>query len=112
MIEIATQPASLQQRFCDATKCNSEDFRQKFFWKTVFRRSFPLSILIYWINRGYFSRELQLIENLANCTRFEQFIAQVDYYRNEPDQRSAILQWLSVRISSRRLIRLGRRFLR
>jgi hypothetical protein len=101
-------PKTFRESFCERFDCPPERFEMRVFWRCLYRRSLPLSWLVYLFRRDHFNLDLQTIRQLGVCRSSREFRDELEAFRYEYQMRGGILRQLRVRISGKRLISLLR----
>jgi hypothetical protein len=100
-------PRPFRQGYCQSFNCPPEAFETSVFWRCLHRRAFPLSALMYYLNRDFFASDFQTIRQLGVAISFEEFAAEVDSFRNDNRRHGGFLRRnLRIRVSGRRLMEL------
>ncbi len=102
---------SFRESYCEALGCPVEDFQRRVFWRCLYRRSLPLSVLVYWLKPKHFDLDLQTIRQLGVCRSTQEFRAELEAFRYEYQMQGGILRQLRVRVSGKRLMGLLREVL-
>lgn len=100
-------PCSFRELFCQKYRCPLNSFEKKLFWRSLYRKSWLVSRLIFLFNPAYFDRDLAVIQKLGNSTNPSEFEREIDAYqrRTRLEIGSVRVRWL-LRISGRRLMRI------
>jgi len=87
--------------------CDETAYRRRVFWRSIPRVSLPLVALVWLVRRSYFTRDLQLIQELGQTSDATEFHYLVEQFRDEAIRTGG---WgrnvLRLRVSGRRLRRL------
>ena len=95
--------------FCEHFGCPPEAYEKKMFWRCLHRRSFPLTALVYLVNRDFFQKDFDTIRQLGITKSQGEFQKEVeDYYFNIRSYGNALQRIFRVRISGQKLVRLSR----
>jgi hypothetical protein len=105
-------PKSFREIYCERFGCPSEDFERRVFWRCLYRRSLPLSLLVHWLNRKHFELDLQTIRQLGVCRSTQEFRSELESFRYEYQMRGGFLRQFRVRVSGKRLTGLLHQVLR
>lgn len=101
-------PKTFRESYCERFNCPPEDYERRVFWRCLYRRSLPLSLLVYLFRRDHFNLDLQTIRQLGVCRSSREFRDELEAFRYEYQMQGGILRNLRVRISGKRLIQLLR----
>jgi hypothetical protein len=102
---------SFRESYCERFQCPAEGFENRVFWRCLYRRSLPLSLLVHLCNRKYFDLDLQTIRQLGVCRSTQEFRTELESFRYEYRMRGGFLRQLRVRVSGKRLMGLLREVL-
>ena len=98
---------SFREAFCQRFACPAEEFEKRVLWRGLYRRSLPLSALVYSWNPRYFDLDVRTIRQLGLTRSSEEFRAEIDSFRFESRmQRGFLKRTLRLRISGKRLMQL------
>jgi hypothetical protein len=98
---------SFREAFCERFACPPEEFEKRVLRRALYRRSRPLSALLYSWNPRFFDLDLRTIRQLGLARSSEEFRAEIDSFRFESRmQRGFLKRTLRLRISGKRLMRL------
>ncbi|MCI0540495.1 MAG: hypothetical protein L0Z50_35280 [Verrucomicrobiales bacterium] len=89
--------------------CVAEKFVSDLFPRAIYRRSLPVTLLVWWLYPDFFKAEFDLLRELAVVTTRDGFRKEVEEYRY--DVRRQASWWkntLRLRISGQRLLRYAR----
>lgn len=101
-------PRTFRESFCERFNCPSESYEKRVFWRCLYRRSFPLSLLVYLFRREHFNLDIQTIRQLGVCRSSREFRDELEAFRYEYQMQGGLLRSFRVRISGKRLISLLR----
>jgi hypothetical protein len=102
---------SFRENYCERFGCPLEDFENRVFWRSLYRRSLPLSLVVHLTNRRHFELDLQTIRQLGVCRGTQEFRAELESFRYDYRMRGGLLRRLRVRVSGKRLMALLREVL-
>jgi hypothetical protein len=102
---------SFRENYCERFGCPLEDFENRVFWRSLYRRSLPLSLVVHLTNRRHFELDLQTIRQLGVCRGTQEFRAELESFRYDYRMRGGVLRRLRVRVSGKRLMALLREVL-
>jgi hypothetical protein len=98
---------SFREAFCQRFACSPEEFEKRVLWRALYRRSLPLSALVYSWNQRFFDLDLRTIRQLGLARSSEEFRAEIESFRFESRmQRGFLKRTLRLRISGKRLMQL------
>jgi hypothetical protein len=97
-------PKTFRESFCERFGCPPEAFERRVFWRCLYRRSLPLSLVVYLVNRNYFALDLQTIKQLGVARSLQEFRGELESFRYEYRMRGGLLRNLRVRVSGKRLM--------
>jgi len=96
------------ERYCERFGCPAEDFEKRLFWKCLYRRSLPLSVLVHRLRPAHFEPDRQAIRQLGLCRSSQEFRVELESFRYDYQTHGGMLRQLRVRISGKRLTALLR----
>jgi hypothetical protein len=102
---------SFRENYCERFGCPLEDFENRVFWRCLYRRSLPLSLVVYLTHRKHFELDLQTIRQLGVCRGTQEFRSELESFRYDYRMRGGLLRRLRVRVSGKRLMALLREIL-
>src|ERR1043165_1650951 len=76
-------PKTFRESFCERFGCPPEAFERRVFWRCLYRRSLPLSLVVYLVNRNYFALDLQTIKQLGVARSLQEFRGELESFRYE-----------------------------
>jgi hypothetical protein len=98
------QPTNFQAVFCRWQGCSEEQFRNRFFWKTVHRRALPFVGILRWIWPDFFKMDWQLIDEIGDAQNtVDMFNALLSYRHDCHREQRFLHDRLRLRISGRRV---------
>jgi hypothetical protein len=103
---------TFKQAFCEATRCDEDEFVRHVFWRTIHRRAALLVPFLGGADSEYFASDRQLIKSAGNATRVTHVRNEVRDYFNEADAVRWPRRVLRLRISTTRLVDLSKSYLR
>ena len=98
---------TLEQKYCSAHQCTSDQFRRRVFWKCLHRRAIFAVPIILLLNRDYFETDRALIEGVGRAATMKQVWAEIREYFLDPTYRGWIRRRANVRLSAHKLITLA-----
>ena len=102
---------SFRENYCERFGCPLEAFENRVFWRCLYRRSLPLSLVVHLTNRRHFELDMQTIRQLGVCRSTQEFRAELESFRYDYRMRGSLLRQLRVRVSGKRLMALLREVL-
>ena len=104
---------SFRDLYCAFMHCQTEKFVSHLFLRAIYRRSLPVTLLVWWLKPNFFKPEFDLLRELAVVTTRDAFRKEVEEYRYDVRRQASQASWwknaLRLRISGQRLLRYARR---
>lgn len=102
---------SFEDLFCQAHRCSPDEFRRRVFWKTLTWRGKLLAPFLGGSTGEHFSPDRSLISGVGRATDMAQIRAEIRDYFEDATNRGWLRQVADVRVSTRRVRNLARRYL-
>ena len=102
---------TLRERYCERFNCPPQEFRERVFWQCVPPQAAGLAQLIRPMKGGLFEPDWELIEQVADSTSLEEVHAEIEAFRYHHPPTGVMRKVLRVRVSGKRLLRLGAKVL-
>jgi len=99
-------------KFCKKHQCQPEDFEKKVLLRCLYVFASPAAWLIWPVSQNFFQEDLDLINELKDITSFGQVRDIVSFYSIQPRKKNLLRQWLNIRMSKAKLLKLARSILR
>ena len=106
---IATK--TLDQLYCEDRNCAVEDFPHRVFRECLYRHALPLVPLMGGYHSNFFAADRGLILAAARAVRRAEVREGIVEYFVDPGSRGWFKKRLNLRVSTRRLLRLSKRYL-
>jgi len=102
---------SFEEFFCEAHGCSAEQFRRKVFWRTLTWRGRLLAPFLGGSTGQHFGPDRSLIAGVSRATDMAQIRTEIRDYFEDSLNRGWLRQVADVRVSTRRVRNLARRYL-
>ena len=99
-------------KFCKKHQCAPEDYETKVLMSCIYALAYPAARLVWSVNPGFFKEDLDLIDELRDISSFGQVRDIVSFYSIQPRNKNLLRQWLNIRMSKAKLLKLARTILR
>ncbi len=103
-------PLTLRQIYCIVHSCNTEEFQDHLFWRTLYPHALPFALCLELVNPTFFRFERELIDALGSSSTKQQLDRELLHFNNR-----RMLRWLrgraQIRISTQRLARIASAYL-
>jgi len=104
MAEPKTQFPNFKEAYCAAYRCKPENFDHQVFWKCVYRRALPLTVVIWVVERRMFQPDLEVIRALGSASNAVELQAVMGEFDNRCRlERSIRRAMFRMRVSGARL---------
>lgn len=97
--------------FCEAYHIDHDEFSRKVFWQCLYRHALPLVPFWGGFHADYFAADHELILSAGRAASIRQVREEVADYFQYPNNHGWLRKRARIRISTKRLVRLARRYL-
>lgn len=102
---------TFKEKYCEKFGIDPTDFADSLFWKSVRWYWKPIAALIKAIAPSYFKPDYEFIKSIAFCESFRDIKGEIASYHWECSTSRFLRRRFHIRVSSKRVARLGRRLL-
>jgi len=100
---------TFQEIFCRSQKCDPSDFRDRVFWRCLYRHAIPLAYVLKKLTPDFFIDDHTLIQQVALDRDLEEVEANLkDFQYVNNARRHWLRTGLKVRVSGRKVASLAR----
>lgn len=97
----------LQEIFCERFRCPPEEYEERFFWMCVRPNVIFLAKILWIFYRRIFYTDLEMLKQLGRTTSSRELRYELESFRHYHPPRGFIRRDLKVRVSGRRLLKIG-----
>ena len=98
---------TFQEAFCDQWGIARDAFAEAVLWHCVPPAHHFIGRLRWWLDRGYFQNDLELIQNIANCTTQDELQDEITLHYSIKPNYGFERGYLRARLSGQRLADLA-----
>lgn len=102
---------TLEEAFCKDHRCDTERFKQVVFWRTLPRHAVFFVPFLGGFNARHFAADRELLERVSRSETMNQVRRELRDYFTDSQNRGWLRTAATIRVSSRRLMRLARLYL-